>query len=176
VQLSSWERLRVVVNALTRLRFCTPEGDMEFAHSGPAHTAPAGHLAHEVGGEDLAGVGGVAQAAGDDDGRPVEVVAVLDGLAGVEPDAQLRARLGARRGVAVAGAQRAVLAQLHHANQLLHPPPPRRDAAEQLLLVRNRRVLAEGRLCALAHKRQAFRIIAPHKKQPAVHVANQGVH
>ncbi len=45
VQLSSWERLRVVVNALTRLRFCTPEGAMEFAHSGPAHTAPAGHLA-----------------------------------------------------------------------------------------------------------------------------------
>ena len=44
-ELSGWERLRVVVNALTRLRFCTPEGAMEFAHSGPAHTAPAGHLA-----------------------------------------------------------------------------------------------------------------------------------
>jgi bis(5'-nucleosyl)-tetraphosphatase (symmetrical) len=43
--LSGWERLRVVVNALTRLRFCTPEGAMEFAHSGPVHTAPAGHLA-----------------------------------------------------------------------------------------------------------------------------------
>lgn len=42
--LSGWDRLRVIVNALTRLRFCTPEGEMEFAHSGPPAQAPAGHL------------------------------------------------------------------------------------------------------------------------------------
>lgn len=28
--LTGWERLRVVVNAMTRLRFCTPKGKMEF--------------------------------------------------------------------------------------------------------------------------------------------------
>ncbi len=42
--LAGWERLRVIVNALTRLRYCTPEGAMEFAHSGPPSQAPAGHL------------------------------------------------------------------------------------------------------------------------------------
>lgn len=38
------ERLRVIVNALTRMRFCTPEGAMEFATSGAADQAPAGYL------------------------------------------------------------------------------------------------------------------------------------
>lgn len=42
--LGGWDRLRLVVNALTRMRFCTPEGALEFAHSGPASQAPAGHL------------------------------------------------------------------------------------------------------------------------------------
>lgn len=42
--LSGIDRLRVIVNALTRLRFCTPEGEMEFAHSGGASEAPAGYL------------------------------------------------------------------------------------------------------------------------------------
>ncbi len=42
--LAGWDRLRVIVNALTRLRFCTPQGEMEFAHSGPPAQAPAGHL------------------------------------------------------------------------------------------------------------------------------------
>lgn len=37
-------RLRVVVNALTRLRFCTPEGQMEFNTSDGAGSAPAGYL------------------------------------------------------------------------------------------------------------------------------------
>jgi bis(5'-nucleosyl)-tetraphosphatase (symmetrical) len=37
-------RLRVVVNALTRLRFCTPEGQMEFNSSDGAGSAPAGYL------------------------------------------------------------------------------------------------------------------------------------
>ncbi|MBU6436191.1 MAG: bis(5'-nucleosyl)-tetraphosphatase (symmetrical), partial [Betaproteobacteria bacterium] len=38
------ERLRVIVNALTRLRFCTPEGDMDFATKEGADRAPAGHV------------------------------------------------------------------------------------------------------------------------------------
>ncbi len=38
------ERLRVIVNALTRLRYCTPRGTMEFAHSGGLTEAPAGYV------------------------------------------------------------------------------------------------------------------------------------
>jgi bis(5'-nucleosyl)-tetraphosphatase (symmetrical) len=32
--LTGWERLRAIVNVMTRLRFCTPEGRMEFRASG----------------------------------------------------------------------------------------------------------------------------------------------
>ncbi|MGH8675347.1 MAG: symmetrical bis(5'-nucleosyl)-tetraphosphatase [Burkholderiales bacterium] len=32
--LAGWDRLRVIVNAMTRLRFCTPQGLMEFKSSG----------------------------------------------------------------------------------------------------------------------------------------------
>ncbi len=38
------ERLRVVVNALTRLRFCSADGTMEFATKEGAGTAPAGFM------------------------------------------------------------------------------------------------------------------------------------
>jgi bis(5'-nucleosyl)-tetraphosphatase (symmetrical) len=38
------ERLRVIVNALTRMRLCTPDGRMEFAFSGSAEAAPKGYL------------------------------------------------------------------------------------------------------------------------------------
>lgn len=38
------DRWRVVVNALTRIRFCTPEGAMELKASGPPDQAPPGHL------------------------------------------------------------------------------------------------------------------------------------
>lgn len=38
------DRLRVVVNALTRLRFCTPQGEMEFGSNEGASSAPAGYL------------------------------------------------------------------------------------------------------------------------------------
>jgi bis(5'-nucleosyl)-tetraphosphatase (symmetrical) len=38
------DRLRVVVNALTRLRFCTPEGVMEFSSTEGAGSAPSGYL------------------------------------------------------------------------------------------------------------------------------------
>jgi bis(5'-nucleosyl)-tetraphosphatase (symmetrical) len=41
--LSGWDRLRVIVNAMTRLRFCTPEGKMEFRAKGK--TPPAGYAA-----------------------------------------------------------------------------------------------------------------------------------
>jgi bis(5'-nucleosyl)-tetraphosphatase (symmetrical) len=40
--LAGWDRLRVIVNAMTRLRFCTPEGKMDFRAKGK--TAPTGYL------------------------------------------------------------------------------------------------------------------------------------
>lgn len=43
-ELSGWERMRVIVNAMTRMRFCTPEGIMEFHTKGELINAPAGHL------------------------------------------------------------------------------------------------------------------------------------
>ena len=39
--LAGWDRLRVIVNAMTRLRFCTAEGRMEFKAKGTE--APAGY-------------------------------------------------------------------------------------------------------------------------------------
>ncbi len=51
------ERLRVIVNALTRMRLCTSDGQMEFAFSGPADQAPAGYLPwYAVPGRQTAGV------------------------------------------------------------------------------------------------------------------------
>ena len=38
------DRLRVIVNALTRLRFCTPEGAMNLKASGGLDQVPPGHL------------------------------------------------------------------------------------------------------------------------------------
>jgi bis(5'-nucleosyl)-tetraphosphatase (symmetrical) len=38
------DRLRVIVNALTRLRFCTPEGVMDLRTSGGLKSAPPGYL------------------------------------------------------------------------------------------------------------------------------------
>jgi bis(5'-nucleosyl)-tetraphosphatase (symmetrical) len=45
--LAGWDRLRVVVNAMTRMRFCSPEGVMEFrapGAKGPPDRGPAGFL------------------------------------------------------------------------------------------------------------------------------------
>ncbi|TRZ56395.1 MAG: symmetrical bis(5'-nucleosyl)-tetraphosphatase [Rhodocyclaceae bacterium] len=42
--LAGWDRLRVIVNAMTRMRFCTPEGVMEFSTKGETANAPAGYL------------------------------------------------------------------------------------------------------------------------------------
>lgn len=48
--LGGFDRLRVIVNALTRLRFCTSDGRMEFREKRGAHHAPSGYapwFAHE---------------------------------------------------------------------------------------------------------------------------------
>ena len=42
--LTGWPRLRVIVNAMTRLRFCSPEGVMEFRTKGEVEDAPPGFL------------------------------------------------------------------------------------------------------------------------------------
>jgi bis(5'-nucleosyl)-tetraphosphatase (symmetrical) len=42
--LTGMERLRVIVNALTRLRFCTPQGEMEFETTEGAGAGPSGYL------------------------------------------------------------------------------------------------------------------------------------
>ncbi len=43
-QLQGHDRLRVIVNAMTRLRLCTPDGVMEFSHKTGLEGAPAGYL------------------------------------------------------------------------------------------------------------------------------------
>lgn len=43
-ELTGDDRLRVIVNALTRLRFCTPDGAMEFTSTEGSGGAPAGHV------------------------------------------------------------------------------------------------------------------------------------
>ena len=43
-KLQGADRLRVIVNALTRLRFCTPQGAMEFGSNEGAGSAPEGYL------------------------------------------------------------------------------------------------------------------------------------
>lgn len=42
--LAGWDRLRVIVNALTRLRFVTPEGAMDLKTTGGLAAQPAGHV------------------------------------------------------------------------------------------------------------------------------------
>jgi len=42
--LEGYERLRVIVNAMTRMRVCTPDGKMDFSHKGPVQDIPAGYL------------------------------------------------------------------------------------------------------------------------------------
>jgi bis(5'-nucleosyl)-tetraphosphatase (symmetrical) len=41
-ELAGWDRLRVIVNAMTRMRFCTPDGKMEFRAKGKE--TPAGFV------------------------------------------------------------------------------------------------------------------------------------
>ena len=40
--LEGWDRLRVIVNAMTRMRFCSPDGQMEFVTKGEVIGAPPG--------------------------------------------------------------------------------------------------------------------------------------
>ena len=40
--LAGWPRLRVIVNAMTRMRFCSPEGVMDFKAKGEVSKAPKG--------------------------------------------------------------------------------------------------------------------------------------
>ena len=42
--LTGADQLRVIVNAMTRLRFCTPEGEMDLRAAGGLHDAPPGYL------------------------------------------------------------------------------------------------------------------------------------
>lgn len=42
--LTGFDRLRVIVNAMTRLRVCTPDGEMEFDHKGSLRDVPEGFL------------------------------------------------------------------------------------------------------------------------------------
>lgn len=42
--LTGWARLRVIVNAMTRMRFCTLAGTMEFKTKGKLVNAPSGHV------------------------------------------------------------------------------------------------------------------------------------
>lgn len=41
--LRGWERLRYIINAFTRLRFCDGEGRLLFRYKGPPEQAPPGH-------------------------------------------------------------------------------------------------------------------------------------
>ncbi|MGH8678429.1 MAG: symmetrical bis(5'-nucleosyl)-tetraphosphatase [Burkholderiales bacterium] len=43
-ELTGYDRLRVVINAMTRLRICTPEGRMQFSHKGDPGDIPRGYL------------------------------------------------------------------------------------------------------------------------------------
>ena len=43
-ELQGIDRLRVIVNAMTRMRFCSPEGVMEFRAKGETANAPPGYL------------------------------------------------------------------------------------------------------------------------------------
>ncbi len=42
--LTGWSRLRVIINAMTRMRFCTPQGVMDFRVKGEVTKAPEGYL------------------------------------------------------------------------------------------------------------------------------------
>lgn len=43
-QLSGWDRARAIVNAMTRMRFCSPAGVMELRTKGEVSNAPRGYL------------------------------------------------------------------------------------------------------------------------------------
>jgi len=42
--LQGWDRLRVIINAMTRMRLCTADGQMEFRHKGVPVNLPPGYI------------------------------------------------------------------------------------------------------------------------------------
>lgn len=42
--LKGWDRLRFIVNCFTRMRFCHPDGTLDFKHKGALANAPSGYL------------------------------------------------------------------------------------------------------------------------------------
>lgn len=42
--LADYDRLRVIINAMTRMRVCTPEGKMDFSYKGQLRSIPPGYL------------------------------------------------------------------------------------------------------------------------------------
>lgn len=42
--LTGWDRLRIITNAMTRLRICTADGTMEFSHKGELADIPPGYI------------------------------------------------------------------------------------------------------------------------------------
>lgn len=42
--LTGYDRLRVIINAMTRMRVCTPEGRMDFSYKGQLHSIPKGYV------------------------------------------------------------------------------------------------------------------------------------
>ena len=42
--LTGWDRLRVIINAMPRMRVCTTDGRMEFHHKGKAENLPSGFM------------------------------------------------------------------------------------------------------------------------------------
>jgi bis(5'-nucleosyl)-tetraphosphatase (symmetrical) len=54
--LTGYDRLRIIVNAMTRLRLCDADGRMDFTHKGPLDALPAGYMPwYEVPGRASAG-------------------------------------------------------------------------------------------------------------------------
>jgi bis(5'-nucleosyl)-tetraphosphatase (symmetrical) len=43
-KLTGWDRLRVIINAMTRMRVCTADGRMEFHHKGKPENLPKGFM------------------------------------------------------------------------------------------------------------------------------------
>lgn len=44
IDLKGYDRMRVIINAMTRMRVCTPDGKMDFTYKGQVQDIPAGYL------------------------------------------------------------------------------------------------------------------------------------
>lgn len=43
-ELTGWDRLRFIINTFTRMRFCSPDGKLEFQHTGKSDAGPQGYM------------------------------------------------------------------------------------------------------------------------------------